>query len=79
MNILIDKNISQSQLSNFHRDEHSNETNNSLFYRVAEWLHLIKRWKDQSIPEVCKHVYLIVEFRAVRKTYTSSSILYKHT
>jgi len=66
MNTLIEKNISQSQLSNLHRinidDNHSKETNNSLFYRLAEWLHLIKRWKDESIPEVCKHVYIDLRY-----------------
>ena len=68
MNTLIDKNISQSQLSNLGQVEHANETNDSVFYRMAKWLRLIKRWEDRSIPEVCKHMYLIVEFHAVRKT-----------
>ncbi len=65
MNALIDKDISQSQLSNFHRinvdDKDSNDdhtkTNNSFFYRLTGWLHLTKRWKDESMPEVCKHMY----------------------
>jgi hypothetical protein len=64
MNTLINKNISQSQLSNLHRinidDNESdvdNKTNPSFLYRLTRWLHLIKRWKHESIPEVCKHMY----------------------
>jgi hypothetical protein len=63
MNILIDKNISQSQLSDFHRislDDQSNhdKKNNSFFSsRFTQWLDLIKRWKHASIPEVCKHTH----------------------
>ncbi len=75
MNTLIDKNISQSQLSNFDQVEHVDETDNSVFYRLAKWLHLIKQWKDRSIPEVCKHMQLIVEFQAVRKTESYISTL----
>ena len=65
MNTLIDKNISSTQLSNLHRininnddlNEENERSNKSIFRRLAEWLHLIKRWKDESIPEVCKHMY----------------------
>jgi len=71
MNALIDKNISKSKLSNPHRINLDNEsdddgsTNNiSFFSRLAKWLHLIKRWKDESIVEVCKHMH-------------KSSLLYK--
>jgi hypothetical protein len=56
MNTLIDKNISQSQLSDpprIHINEQSN--NSSLLYRFTRWLHLIKRWNHESIPEVCMH------------------------
>ncbi len=61
MNTLIDKNISQSQLSNVHRidiDDQSNDANkshNSFLYRLTQWLHRIKRLKHKSMPEVCKH------------------------
>jgi len=62
MNTLIDKNISQSQLSNVHRidiDDQSNDANkshNSFLYRLTQWLHRIKRLKYKSMPEVCKHI-----------------------
>ncbi len=87
MNSLIDKNISQSQLSNLHRiniddddddiSHDDNKNNNSYFQRLTRWLHLINRWKHESIPEVCKHVWIffIVEFRRVRKTRSCISTL----
>ena len=62
MNKLIDKDISEAQLSNLHRiniDNESNDdnkTNNSFLFRLPRWLQLIKRWKQESVPEVCKHV-----------------------
>jgi hypothetical protein len=63
MNTLIDKNISQTQLSNLHRidiDEESNDdkqNNKSFLSRLTHWLHLIKRWKQGPVPEVCKHMH----------------------
>jgi hypothetical protein len=63
MNTLVDKNISQSQISNPHQvhidDElnDDNKNNTSVFYRLIRWLHLIKVWKHESVPEVCKHVH----------------------
>jgi hypothetical protein len=63
MNKLIDKNISEAQLSNLHRihidnesNDDDNKTNKSFLFRLPRWLHLIKRWKQESVPEVCKHV-----------------------
>jgi hypothetical protein len=62
MNALIDRNIYKSQLPNVHRidiDDQSNDDNkshSSFLYRLTRWLHRIKLWKHESIPEVCKHI-----------------------
>ncbi|CAF0731079.1 unnamed protein product [Rotaria sp. Silwood1] len=57
MNTLVDKNISQSQLSNLdqiHIDNQLNDDNkhkDSFLPRLMQWLHLTKRWKPESTPE----------------------------
>ncbi|CAF0932270.1 unnamed protein product [Adineta ricciae] len=52
MNSLIQKNLSHSQLSNLHRveiDEKKSES--SILRRLTQWLHAVKRWKQNSEGE----------------------------
>ena len=63
MNSLIDKNISPSPpILNIHRinidedDDDTHKNGNPLLYRLTHWLHLIKRRKHESLPEVCKQM-----------------------
>lgn len=67
MNVLVDTNISQSQLLNAHphdnvdQSDNGNENNNSILHRIVQWFHLAKRWKEKSpLSEVCKYkcIYL---------------------
>ncbi|CAF1455087.1 unnamed protein product [Rotaria sordida] len=57
MNTLIDKNISQSQLSNLHQIHIDNQLSDdskhtkTLLPRFMQWLHLIKRQKPESTSE----------------------------
>lgn len=58
MNLLVEKNLSQSQVSNINQlDLDNDDDDSSFFYRLTKWLHLIKRWKHESLPEVCKHMH----------------------
>lgn len=57
MEALINKNVSEiDRIQSSPSNQRQRKVSKSSFYQLTNWLRLIKRWQDDSAPEVCKHM-----------------------